>query len=250
MSPLLLLIFMLVTSASALVTIAPVDIGSAPGISGTITGSISSKSGNTEKDEYALGGRLQYDQAIDYLVWGDVSYHYGESRGEKNEDNAYAHLRYLHTLMSPDTNAELFGQLQQDQFRDIQERSLVGGGCRWRFFNEPEQGKGYGGIGIMGENIRYSNPDINPAEHNTRMNAYLAYTLSFATSSKLNYLGYYQPKVDEFNDYITSHSLELIIPIYGPLDLNLRANYSYDSDPAVGIYKKDTAVTTTLLYRF
>lgn len=239
-----------VSAASALVVVAPVDIGSAPGVSGNIIGSIGSRSGNTDKDEYSLGTRLQYDQGEEYLVWGDFRYRYGEARGQKNEDNAYAHVRYIHALISPDWNVELFAQLQQDRFRNIQERSLIGGNTRWRFFNESDKQKGYAALGVMNEQIRYLQPHINPAEDNTRINSYIAYTLTFATASKFNYLGYYQPKTNDLNDYITTHTLELLVPLYGPLHLNVRGNYAYDSNPPVNVYKKDTAFTTSLSYQF
>lgn len=238
------------STASALVAVAPVDIGAKPGVSGDIIGSIGSRSGNTEKDEYSLGARLQYDQGEDYLVWGDFRYRYGEARGQKNEDNAYAHIRYIHTLISPDWNFELFGQLQQDRFRDIQERSLVGGNTRWRFFNESDKEKGYAALGVMNEQIRYLQPLINPTENNTRINSYIAYTLTFAAGSKFNYLGYYQPKTNDLNDYITTHTLELLVPLYGPLNLNVRGNYAYDSNPAVNVFKKDTTISTSLSYKF
>lgn len=239
------------TSLFALVSIAPVDIGSTPGFSGNVSGSLSSKSGNTDKNEYSLGMRLQYDQGSDYLAWGTFTYDYGESKGTKNEDKTYGHLRYIHALDGhPDWTWELFLQSEQDKFKDINSRSLAGAGMRWRFLNSDEWGKGYAGIGGFFEKIDYSHTQLNPNEENSRFNGYVAYTKSFATASKLNYIGYYQPKVSETTDYVSSQTLELILPINGPLNLSLTAKYLYDSRPAVGVEKKDTAYMTSLVWKF
>jgi len=250
---LLLFLLLIGTSASlfALVSIAPVDIGSSNGLSGNISGALSSKSGNTEKDAYALGLRVQYDQGTDYLAWGIFTYDYGTSNGTKDEDKMYAHMRYIHAIdETKNWTGEFFVQSEQDKFKDINERSLAGVDLRWRFFNSAEGGKGYIAVGGLFEKIDYAHPDINAHETNSRLNSYLGYTKSFMSSSKLNYLGYYQPKFNDYSNYVTSQTAELIIPIYGTLNLSLSAKYSYDSTPPVGIKKEDTAYITSLLWTF
>lgn len=239
------------TSLFALVSIAPVDIGSKPGVSGNVSGSFSSKSGNTQKDEYSLGMRLQYDQGSDYLTWGTFTYDYGKSNGTKNEDKIYAHLRYIHALdASGDWTWELFLQSEQDKFKDINERSLAGAGGRWRFMDSQEWGKGYAGMGGFAEKIDYSHTELNPNEQNSRLNSYVALTKSFISGSKVSYIGYFQPKFNETSDYVSSQSAELILPIVGQLNLSLSAKYLYDSRPAVGVDKRDTAYLTSLLWQF
>ncbi|MDD5053321.1 MAG: DUF481 domain-containing protein [Sulfuricurvum sp.] len=238
------------TSLFALVSIAPVDIGSKPGFGGNVSGSLSSKSGNTDKKDYSLGIRMQYDQASDYLAWGTFTYNYGISSGAKNEDKKYAHIRYIHAIDTSDWCSEFFIQSEQDKFKDINTRSLGGGGLRWRFFNDDEWGKGYLGVGGLFEKIDYAHPDINTAENNKRLNSYLAYTKNFSTASKLSYIGYFQPKLDQGSDYVSSQAVELIVPIYGKLNLSLSAKYLFDSRPAVSVEKKDVAYLTNLFWEF
>ncbi len=245
-----LLTLLLLSPLFALVSIAPVDIGSKPGISGNVSGSFSSKSGNTEKDEYSLGLRLQYDEGNDYLFWGTATYDYGKSQDTKNEDKTYAHFRYIREMQTEDWCGEAFVQTQQDEFKDINDRSLVGGGVRWRFFNTEAWGKGYAGLGAFYEAIEYAHPLLNPDEDNERINSYIAYTKSFMTASKLSYVGYYQPKFSDGSDYVTSQKLELIVPIYGKLNLSMSAAYDYDSRPPVGIKKSDKVFNTALLWEF
>lgn len=239
------------TSLFGLVTIAPVDIGSKPGLSGNVSGSLSSKSGNTQKDEYSMGLRAQYDQGNDYVAWGALTYDYGKSNGTKNEDKLYAHLRYIHAIDDPKTwTSEFFVQTERDKFKDINERSLIGAGLRWRFLNSEEWGKAYAGLGAMLERIDYTHPQINPNENNSRLNSYLAWTQTFANSTKLSFLGYIQPKFSDTSDYVTLETLELIVPIYGKLNLTLTAKYGYDSCPAVNVKKADSAYVTSLLWSF
>ncbi len=239
------------TSLFALVTITPVDIGSKPGVSGNVSGSLSSKSGNTEKDDYSLGLRLQFDQGIDYVTWGTFTYDYGKSNGTKNEDKIYAHVRYIHAIDELQAwTSEFFVQTEQDKFKDINERSLIGAGVRWRFLNSDEYGKGYAGAGALAEKIDYTHPQINPNENNSRLNSYLALTQTFANTSKLSYLGYFQPKFDNTSDYVSLQTLELIVPIYGKLNLSLTAKYGYDSSPPINVKKSDSAYLTSLLWMF
>ncbi|MDD5717390.1 MAG: DUF481 domain-containing protein [Sulfuricurvum sp.] len=245
-----LLSFFLSTSLFALVSIAPIDIGASPGFSGNVSGTLNSKSGNTDKKEYQAGVRVQYDQGSDYGVWGTLTYSYGEVKGLENENKIYAHIRYIHALYGEEWCGELFVQSEQDRFKEINERSLGGAGLRWRFFNSPEWGKGYFGAGGMLERIDYSHPAVNRAENNRRVNSYLAYTKKFPNASKLTYIGYYQPKFDAASDYVTSQTLELIVPIYGKLSLSISAKYLFDTVPIGGIEKRDTAYTTYVLWDF
>lgn len=251
MRHLLFLPYFVSTSLFGVVSIAPVDIGSKVGFSGNISGLLSSKSGNTEKNEYALGLRLQYDHGSDYLAWGTFTYNYGESKGSANEDKTYGHIRYIHALTdTKEFTSELFVQSEQDRFKDIKERSLAGAGVRWRFFNSDTWGKGYTGGGAFIEKIGYTDPSISAKEENNRFNLYLAYKKSFMHTSSLNYLGYYQPKIDDASDFVSTQTLELIVPIYGNLGLNMSAKYTFDSRPPIGIKKNDSAYTTSLQWEF
>jgi len=245
-----LLLILCSTSLFAIVSIAPVDIGSKPGVSGNVSGSLSSKSGNTQKDDYAVGLRAQYDQGTDYLAWGTLTYNYGTSKGVKNEDKTYAHIRYIHALYENDWCSEAFIQAEQDQFRGINTRSLAGVGIRWRFFNSDEWGKGYAGFGGLVEKITYTNTQLNPNENNTRINSYVAYTEKFLTASKLSYVGYYQPQFTDAADYIFLQTFELNIPIYKQVGLSFTAKYVYDSAPPIGVEKRDTTLLTSLVWEF
>ncbi|MCX6074162.1 MAG: DUF481 domain-containing protein [Campylobacterales bacterium] len=250
MRRLLFLSTLLSTSLSALVSIAPVDIGSKTGFSGTVGGALGSKSGNTNTDDYSLGVRLQYDEGVNYLTWGTFTYNYGKSNSIKNEDKLYTHLRFIHSLYDDNWCSEFFIQSEQDKFKNINNRSLAGAGVRWRIFNSTEMGKGYIGVGALDEKIFYTQSEINPNENNARLNSYLAYTKNFTEFSKLSYIGYYQPKLSDGSDYITSQNIELIVPIFEKLNLMITAFYLYDSHPAIGVKKEDVQYRTSFTWKF
>lgn len=241
---------LLSTSLFALVSIAPVDIGSKLGVSGTVGGALGSKSGNTNTNDYSLGVRLQYDEGVDYLGWGTFTYNYGKSNAIKNEDKLYTHLRFIHSLYEKNVCSEFFIQSEQDKFKNINNRSLAGADVRWRIFNSTEMGKGYIGIGALEEKIFYTQSDLNPNENNIRFNSYFAYTENFTEFSKLSYIGYYQPKFNNGSDYIMSQNIELIVPIFEKLNLVITGLYLYDSHPAIEVKKEDIQYRTSFTWKF
>jgi putative salt-induced outer membrane protein YdiY len=241
---------LLISSSFALVSIEPVDIGDTPGLSGTLSGSFNAKSGNTEKEEYAAGVRMQYDEGSRYVTWTSATYEYGESADVKNEDRLYAHWRYIHALTDTTFCGELFAQVEEDDFKNINNRSLGGAGVRWRFFNSKAWGKGYAGLGLFGERIRYLDSSVNPDEAHERYNSYIAYTKAFMERSKFSYVAYYQPRVDRTEDAVTVHSAQLQIPVFGKLDLMVTLDWSYDSRPPIGVEKVDRAYATSLMWAF
>ena len=234
----------------AVVDISPVEIGDKAGFSGNLAGSLVTKRGNTDKDEYLLSTKLQYDESDAYVTWGVVSYEYGESSGVKNEDKTYAHLRHIRRLHQPSWCGELFGQHAQDSFKNINNRSLAGAGVRWRFLNGEGWGKGYLGLGGFYEYIEYADGATDPAENNGRINSYIAYTKRFLESSKLNYIGYYQPKMDTASDYVMTQTLELLVPVYNRLNLSFKLEYDYDNRPGVGVKKEDISQMTAFSWQF
>ena len=235
----------------ALVTITPVEIGEKAGLSGNIEAGLETKRGNTDKDNYKASVRVTYDEATDYVVWGELSGEYGKSNDVKDTDKAFSHVRYIHTLTDDENlRYELFAQLESDEFKQISSRVLGGGGLRYRLFNSEENGKGYMGLGGFYEGLRYENPLIDPSEDNVRVNSYLAYTVGFNEKSTFTCGLYYQPMIDEFSDYVQSSQLEVKLHVVKSLFLKLNASWDVDSRPPVGIEKSDFTQRVTFIFDF
>ena len=243
----LLLLVTLLLSLEAIITIAPIQLGEKPGYSGSFEGSFETKRGNTDKDEYTLGLKLLYDNNSSYALWSDVIGTYGEASGQRNTNKTYVHLRLIHTLAGP-LNWESFLQSETNEFTNVEKRRLGGLGLRYHFFGS-QVGDLFFGVGGFYEKISYST-EIDTREKNTRINTYIAYVKEFDNGHKFTYVAYYQPKIDNFEDYITSHGIEMKFHIVKQFFLKLNLYYDVDSTPALGIEKVDFSQRTILSYEF
>ena len=247
MKYLLVLIFSF-SIAQAIITIVPVKLGEKPGVSGVMKGSSEKRKGNTDTTNYSGGLRVQYDNNLSYAVWTDFSGSYGEANGEENTNKTNAHARLIHKLYEKNLNWEVFVQSETNKFTNIDEKYLSGGGLRYDFFDE-DYGDLYFGLGGFYERINYTTT-IDPSESNARMNSYIAYTLKFGDDAELAYVGYYQPKFEEFSDYIISNAFGLKIHVYKELFLSFIMYYDVDSKPAIGVKKYDYTQKTSFVWEF
>jgi putative salt-induced outer membrane protein YdiY len=232
----------------AIVTITPVNIEDYKGWNATIKGSFETKRGNSDVDNYSAGLRASYDNNTSYILWGDFSFSYAKASGETNTNKTYTHIRYIHTTPIQTINYELFVQLQTDTFTKIKKRFLSGAGLRYHL-NHHTYGNLYFGLGAFYENIDYTT-QIDPREQNIRLNSYVAYTKQFDKKSTFSYIGYYQPKIDNYHDYIVLNSAELEVVVYKKLALSFVISYNFDAKPAIGIKKADITQKTSLIYKF
>ena len=244
----LLLTIVLTQQLFALISIVPVEIGTKPGYSGNIAASLETKRGNTEKDNYKLAARINYDSNEEFVTWGEISGEYGESNNVKDTNKLYLHLRHIHALSDDSIRAEAFAQVQDNEFKLIKRRLLGGAGVRFRVFENGGNGKGYLGIGGFFEQIKYTS--IDPNEDNTRVNIYLAYTSKLGDDSTVSYNLYYQPNTQELSDYITSQTLALKLHIYKSLFLKFELAYDSDSQAPLGVQKYDFTQTSSFVFNF
>jgi hypothetical protein len=242
------IIFLTIIDLYAVVSIAPVKIGDKPGVSGALKGSLETQRGNSETDNYAAGAKLQYDNNSSYVTWLEAAFNYGESSSVVNTNNSFAHFRYIHTMYVDKLNWESFLQSQTNEFTNVKDRYLGGAGLRY-LINKQRYGKIYIGLGTFYEFISYTT-QIDPIEHNGRVNAYISYSKELGEKSKLSYLVYIQPKYDDFSDYVLMNAFELKIRIYQKLYLNFNISYNEDTKPAIGIKRSDAYQKTSFLYEF
>jgi len=249
---LLRIFFILLISAQlfAIVIIKPREVGEKPGVSGAVSGALETKRGNTDKDNYAAAFQLQYDSNTTYLIWGVVNGAYGESSGVADTNNLYGHLRYIENIRDNWLAYELFTQLEEDEFKKIKDRFLIGAGCRVRLLRPKAAWGGvFLGLGAMYEYVSYSTQS-DSLERNMRFNSYLAYSLDFNTDSRFALSGYYQPKATDFSDYLLTLLGGLEVRVYKQLYIGLVAEYTHDSKPATGVKKDDYSQRTFFEFKF
>ncbi len=235
-------------SAFAIVDIASLDFGDkGPGFSGSLYGSFQQKRGNTDKDEAEYGGRIQYD-TNKTITWLQGSVEHDEASGVTTDDNAFAHLRHIHQIYNPYWAWEFYGQLKQDKFKNLKDRTLFGTGVRYKIADSETYGKLFFGLSVMDERIKYN--ELDPDEHNYRASSYLSYNFVVNNTFELSYMGYYQPKVDKGSDYMTASMAEMTIHLTKVFDLSYLVEYDYDSDPGSYVKKTDTRQRLAFVYRF
>ena len=128
----------------ALVSIAPVEIGEKAGSSVTVEAGLETKRGNTDKDNYSASLRVSYDDNSSFVIWTELSREYGKLNDVEDTNEAFGHLRFIHSLSDNENlRYELFTQLESDDFRQINSRTLGGIGLRYKIFNSKENGKGF-----------------------------------------------------------------------------------------------------------
>ncbi len=260
-APMKLLIILLITLTSlfGVVSIKPVEIGDAPGITTAGGVSLDSRRGNPDRNNYSGSVRLTYDNSINYVTWGEVAAEYGDAAGRKNANNLYGHIRHIRKIdsMSNSLRAEYFTQIQSDEFKRIENRALGGAGMRYRlldllnsissdFFSNASA---YVGVGGFYEYIGYTT-STDPYENNIRLNTYFAYTMQFDKKTSLSYTYYYQPKIDEIDDYMTFNKLELKVNVYEQMYLSFNVYYNIDSVPLTGLIPDDYGQTTNFIFEF
>jgi len=235
----------------AFIDVTPIEIGEHPGTSGSIALSTTLKRGNVDRNDYRLDGDIRYDTNRSDAFWAIGSFDYASSDGDEIENSTLGHLRWLHRLEAP-LYTEVFLQTEQNKFKDLSNRSLAGGGLRWRLFDTTKMGKGYLGMGVFYEIIRYRDTTADPNEENSRLNSYLFYTKPFATGAYLNLYAYYQPKIDEMEDYLIVSACEISFPLYGALRLLVSLRGDYDSRPPIGsgVKRYDITQITALQWKF
>ncbi len=245
---LLILLFLTLTTTFAIVDIASIDFGEKDnGFSGSLYGSFQKKRGNTDTDEAEYGGRIQYDTNKS-ITWLQGSSERDEARGYTTAENAFVHLRHIHQVFNPDWAMELFVQLKQDKFKNLNKRTVIGTGPRCKIADSPSYGKLFLGASVMDERIIYNEVDAD--EHNYRVNTYLSYGVKINKTFELSYLGYYQQKINDSSDYLTSSIAEMTIHLTKVFDLSYLVEFDYDSAPPNLVDNTDTRQKLSFIYRF
>ncbi len=219
------------------------------GFSGNVELSISNSSGNTEKEEYSLGSRLQWhqDEMTDFLL---LSADYAKSSGVKSSDNAFAHLRHIQQFY-PSVAWEAYLQVEKDQFARLEYRGLTGGGLRFTLFEEENIGAVFFGLGAYysEERIDDSYADAG-TETLWRGNSYLLLKYQLNPDTVLMSTTYYQPASGNPDDYRLLEQAALKVKLTDLLSLLLSYDLRFDSEPPLGVKKRDATFKTSFSLEF
>jgi putative salt-induced outer membrane protein YdiY len=238
------------TSAEAIVNMEDLHTGSPKvGLSGKVELAVSSTTGNTEKEDYTLGTRLQWhkDKVTDYLLLRGA---YGESAGIKTTENSFLHARHIYQFR-PRLAAEAYVQAEQDTFARLELRSLAGAGGRFTLYEQESQGVIHLGLGAYYSKERI---DDSYADGGTeklwRGSTYLILKYQASENTALVSSTYYQPAFEGADDYRMLEQAAMKVKLNDTLSLVLSADYRYDSKPPIQVEKRDVRYTTSFSLEF
>lgn len=151
------------------------------------------------------------------------------------EDNQFIHLRYNRTLTKYLT-WEAFAQGQFNEVELINLRILAGTGPRFRILKKE---KGYIYLGIM-YMYEHSDEQQNGISENLifnhhRLSNYVSMLYQMSENAAISHVTYYQPRVDDFNDFRISSETGLEFRLFKKLKWRSYFQILYDSRPPVSV---------------
>ncbi len=239
-------------SAHAIVNIESLNTGEPPqGYSGSMNVAVDGQSGNTDKLGANLGARLEWHGGA-ITNFAILRYTYGETSGVQDTNNLFSHARHIHQLTDK-TAYEGFIQAERNIFNRLTFRGLIGGGVRLKLSETPDVKTlllGLGGFFSRETLEKRAGLTDSGKQDIWRFSTYLNYVHRLNDNLRVLSTTYYQPAVDDFNDFRVLEEATLSVKMTDNLALNLSLNLSHDSKPPQAVKKTDTTYSTGIEYSF
>ncbi len=211
---------------------------------------LSGSAGNTDTAKAGLNAQFSWHtgQAIHLAILG---YQYGESNRATNINKAFVHYRYIHQLNNG-LDAELFTQLENNEFTRLSYRGLLGAGLRLSL-SASEQHHAFAGVGAF-----YSREEISASSGLTdagievlnRANLYFLSKYRVSRTVSLSNVLYYQPRLGQAADFRALYKGKLDFKINRRFSLRLSLDIEHDSQPSQSIKPTDISYLTGVVYSF
>lgn len=220
------------------------------GVHGEVSTRLRFASGNTDLSQ--VGGDLGIG-ILSERHWIRV---YGglerlERKGKDILNNRYVHFRYNYRF-SERLRTFHFFQLQANENLLLDQRRLLGTGLRYRVLggalNRLEVG---GGLMLEAENLNAQKlgPEEDPDTKTVRMSNLVVGSGSLGEGRRWVTVVYYQPNVEEFQDYRLSGEVGLGIELVGSLQLDVTLIWRHDSRAPADLEEDDVGLKTGFTYR-
>ncbi len=218
------------------------------GVTGELELGLDGADGNSNYREQRLAGRVEWlhEGTLDVL---QASKRFGDAAGTTISDQGLLHARHVQPF-SDTFDWEAFVQLSYNKLARLSSRRLLGGGLRQELIRTDK------GILLLGYGAFHYEEEIDDSfidggtKSGTRGNLYLILRLPLGSNSRLSSTTYYQPRLDETDDYRLIETASLTVDINDSLALKLGVDYTRDNAPPQGVEKADLHYTTGLSYRF
>lgn len=222
------------------------------GFRNTLSVNFSLYQGNS--DFFKINGRYRgdytHDRFYSFLV---LNYDYGEEADDIFLRDGFAHLRVVYQFLSY-LQGEGFVQWGFNDFINLKDRVLAGGGARVKVFEGEDSTKHYSlhvGVGGMYEReVEGETGDDAITTHYLRATNYLAARLELQDRLRLNMVTYYQPAVTRIQDYRILLEAGFAVDVFAGFAVTTSLNWRYDSDPFPGVENYDLVLSNGLTLTF
>jgi hypothetical protein len=214
------------------------------GTSGLLSGAIDGHSGNTDFQDYSVGGRLHYQAGVTGMfVQGE--YDQAKVNNQNIEEATWLHAGYQDEFQHG-LAAEAFVDYLKNNFRDLGNRTQVGVGPRFTLDYTPDDRAVYAGLGVLHE--WEDQQDIS--KDYWRLNTYLSYKRQITPQTRALFDAAWQPRLGHGDDFLAWTEVAVVVKMAASTDIKLGVKYSYDNKAAPGVKPDDTTYATSINYRF
>jgi hypothetical protein len=214
------------------------------GANGNVRAALDGRSGNTERQDYTVGGRINY-RARETDMFVLVEHSRAKAGSQEIENNSWAHAGFIDEFQRG-LAAEAFIDGKQDDFQTLDSRTQLGAGMRFTLDYTPNVRAVYAGIGVLHEWENQAGHD----DHYSRLNSYVAYKRQINEQVRGLFNIYYQPSFEKGSDYLLSAEAAVLVRLATQLDLKVGAKYEYDGNAPLGIKPDDTRYVTAINFHF
>ncbi len=214
------------------------------GFSGSISLTYAVTMGNSELIEFGLAPNVVWRMGRHQMfMLNDLDLVSSDDQDIISE--GFSHVRYNLDITNHFVY-ELFLQAQYDKSQELEERRLAGTGIRILYIND-KQTLVANGLTFMYEYEELSDRSISEI---IRGSVYLSTRFNLNNTVKFRNAVYFQPKLDEFEDYRILDEGELSIFISENISFISSIKYRYDSKPPFSIKHYDLSLDNGLKFVF
>lgn len=218
------------------------------GFSGEVQGAFSGRTGNGDKQSSLI--RLRMDYLHDMKQWLLIGKReYGQNNDETDIDSSFLHLRYINHI-DKRYAWEAFTQYEEDFFRQLEARSLIGGGMRFNLLPKPEEMALILGAGAYYTKERYDYGPYSADSDHARVSTYVSFRRVVTDTTSIANTLYYQPRMSRPSDYYAYNLFTLAVKISKTLQLQVNVESNFDSEPILDLRHYDHYYYTSFVYQF
>lgn len=204
---------------------------------------LAGKGGNSETEDFEFGlyHSRRKDEHFGFIM---ATREYSTSFGVESANNSFIHLRYNYYFAEKDS-IEIFAQANEDNFRSLESRKLVGLSYR----HEINRAQAYG-IGLFSEHEDYLVQEQPQTFDQVRVNLYWVYSKDLTQTSFIANTLYYQPNVEEPSDFRAYNKLSINTAITDNLYMTFGILAEHDSRPVLDVKKTDYSYSAGFEFEF